>query len=494
MRPRSLRPTNARRGTCCPFGERQQDQQVDGDASGFLGRCFQGSDGCVCDNGWAGLACTCPATPDLASGLQQLPQTAGYGFSVDLGQRFAIDYAVVLLQQNPFLPSGCTPLGVGVTDSLTLVPTPCLPAADGRWNCPPPSAAYDGFGRFIVVDTAEQFPLCSISVFSDSDPPCGPHGNPFAGRFYAIEGKRSPLLYIDPQPIEFSPYGCTHSACMCNVNYTGPACAAAVSSYSVSVTDGQVYPLVCGESLFGPRGALGPDGQCVCNALSAAAASGVYGSVADNVDAVFAQQACACPAFWLNGTYQLCAGRGVCVEPSFEYGRCSLDLARIAADPLATPFVVAPAQSVLPRTFVFEDNETTTGGDPRSVMAVNGECWLLPPLTQLIIPTLQNSFAVCSLAMEFPLNVTFTCSVSYQNPVRGWALQSVYSLSGNTTQQCDPAVTSPAAPNLNDGRLVSIWMTPPTVFLPNRVPCGPFSTSTSASSPRSLNPTPLRGR
>jgi hypothetical protein len=42
--------------------------------------------------------------------------------------------------------------------------------------------------------------------------------------------------------------------------------------------------------------------------------------------------------------------------------------------------------------------------------------------------------------------------------------------------------------------LVMTLITPAVVFLPNRVPCGPFRTSIRSGSPRSVKATPLRGR
>jgi hypothetical protein len=57
-----------------------------------------------------------------------------------------------------------------------------------------------------------------------------------------------------------------------------------------------------------------------------------------------------------------------------------------------------------------------------------------------------------------------------------------------------PAVASSWALGVKDGWAVMMLMTPAEVFLPNRVPCGPFSTSMRLSSPRSPKPTPLRER
>ena len=57
-----------------------------------------------------------------------------------------------------------------------------------------------------------------------------------------------------------------------------------------------------------------------------------------------------------------------------------------------------------------------------------------------------------------------------------------------------PIVTSKSPLRTKSGRLVTTLITPAEVFLPNTVPCGPFSTSIRSSSPRSPKPTELRGR
>ena len=204
------------RGTCCPFGERLWGQLIDGQDTSYLQRCPPNTDGCVCDNGWAGISCTCPAPVNNARGLA--PQESPAQLSVDMLQRYAVLFVLVTYQQT-FLPTSCTPVGVGVTDSLNNEPTPCLPAANGRWNCPAPFPGYDGFGRFVVVDTAEQAPSCAIAVYSADTPPCGPNGNPYSGAFFRVAPKRNTVLNAQVQTIEFAPFGCTQTACMCNANY-----------------------------------------------------------------------------------------------------------------------------------------------------------------------------------------------------------------------------------------------------------------------------------
>lgn len=169
------------------------------DPSGFIDRCPPDFDGCLCDNGWAGLSCTCPAPADWAYGI---PLGGGLNFSyVDMGRRQPVGF-VYVTAPSAFVNQGCTALTVSVVDSLGNQPVYC--AAEGkRWACPAPYpagggyAAYDGYGRFVVVQTLEVYPTCAIEVYENDDPPCGLNGNPYAGRFWAVERYRSPQLYLE---------------------------------------------------------------------------------------------------------------------------------------------------------------------------------------------------------------------------------------------------------------------------------------------------------
>ena len=176
------------KGTCCPYGERLLEQKVTGDPSTFLPRCPPAVDGCVCDTGWSGQGCTCPAPVDLASGLATYPLS--YGFYVDLLQLQAVRFVVVSLAPI-FSGVTCTTALVSVGDSPTSASIACSGTiGNDTWVCPGAFGSYNGFSRYVVVETLESQPSCTVEVFNNDEPPCGPNGNPTAGRFFANERYR----------------------------------------------------------------------------------------------------------------------------------------------------------------------------------------------------------------------------------------------------------------------------------------------------------------
>jgi hypothetical protein len=295
---------------------------------------------------------------------------------VDLGERQLIQYVNVT-----FLPlfetSSCTPMGVGIAETRDVTPTPCV--FEGiNWHCPAI------FGRWIIIDTLEQHASCDVKVFATNDPPCGVNGNAFAGRFYAIPEKRSQIIYIDPQPMEFAAFGCTLTECMCNANFTGLNCKYAISGYRFT---GQ---RLCGEDTLPPRGHLGKSG-CECDAISA------RGSLAaGQVTAKFTGTACQCAII----NDQLCAGSGTCIDPNFPYGRCSKDIDDEHNDPLFRPFarVVAPSQET-PRFILTAP----------SVFVINGISWMFPNGQEIAISSVTSSFSTCSMTRQFPVDIAFSC-------------------------------------------------------------------------------------
>jgi hypothetical protein len=326
-------------GTVCPSGERQQNELVYGDPSGDPSLCSPGVDGCVCDNGWGGIGCTCPAPLNLAYGL--LPVPILFGSYVDLLQLQPVRFVTV--QATPlFVAVGCTPLAVLIGSSAYGADISCELAVNGTWTCPPAGGSYNGFSRFVVVETLEQTPSCIITVASSNDPPCGLNGNAYSGRFWANEFYRSNTTNLGPNQIAWSPFGCTNTACMCNPNTTGTDCTVAVSAYRIDPL-GRLYPAVCGNDYLPPRGVV------------QAGSAGSYSSVGDtcrceqvssasNLDGVFVRPACECAAHVINGVLTECAGHGTCVAASFSYGRCADDLSDEAADPLNQPFAPVAAQ------------------------------------------------------------------------------------------------------------------------------------------------------
>jgi len=205
-------------GTVCPSGERQQNELVYGDPSAYPPRCPVGKDGCFCDNGWGGIGCTCPTPLDLAYGL--LPSPLLNGFYMDLLSLQPVRF--VTIEAAPFFVAvGCTPLAVLIGSSPYGADIACAPTANSTWTCPGAGGSYNGFARFIVVETIESSPMCTLQVTSSDNPPCGLNGNVYSGRFWANEFYRNELNNLGPNQIAWSPHGCTNTACMCNSNFTG---------------------------------------------------------------------------------------------------------------------------------------------------------------------------------------------------------------------------------------------------------------------------------
>lgn len=421
-------------GTCCPFGENDAQVLVDGDPSGFVGLCPADQDGCWCYNGVGGSSCTCPVPQDWASGLVQ-----GGGVNVrtvNLGLRRPIGF-VTVTAPDAFVNQGCTALSVSVVDTLGVDPQYCEPLPLGNWKCAPA----DGFGTIVVVQTMETTPSCGIQVYATDDPPCGLNGNEYAGRFYAVERYRSPLLYQWPQAIEFAPYGCTNTMCMCGAGFTGANCAFGVSAYDVDV-DGVVSQRVCGETVEPPRGYLGPGG-CVCNPLAATTAA--------HAAETYFGVACEDALVYNEDTQSLlpCAGYGEAVPAQFSLGQCLDDQSDQAADPLATPLVDVVGAAQTPATFIFGLRAPTAldgnSTELRSVIAVSNHSWLVDPQQSFVVPSLVASFAVCGGEQQFPLNLTYSCADGVNDPVRAVAELFVYDLAGNYSVLCDPAAVDDTA-------------------------------------------------
>jgi hypothetical protein len=416
------------RGTCCPFGERQDEEIIPGGLTGSVLRCAPGTNGCQCDNGYTGVACTCTAPIDLAAGRATTP--SAFFVAVDLGLRQSVG-AVRVAYRPLFTTSSCTPLQVGVTDQVLAQPTYCAyNATSANWDCP------NAFARWVVVYTLESAASCDVKVYTQLFPPCGFNGNPYAAAFFAQDRLRAPLLYLDPQSIEFAPSGCTTTACMCNEAYAGDHCRYAVSGYRrVDVNGSSVLAQrICAEDLLPPRGLLG-DAGCDCQGITSADSTGLSGKLRQ----YFGDTACAVayayePAL---DAYRACSGHGLAVQPRFAMGVCAFDQVDLANDPLNTPFYSVASAAEVPPRFSFKQD---------SVVAIAGQSWLLAEGQEFTIPTLNASFAVClkSRDASFPLNLTLGCSDAVAPPLPAWALRSVYALAGNYTELCDPAATTGA--------------------------------------------------
>ncbi|MHA1682476.1 MAG: hypothetical protein ACTSUE_16180 [Promethearchaeota archaeon] len=136
-------------GTCGPFGERHSDKRIEGESIGYSKRLElfengKGKAGCqdLCDNGWGGIACTCPVPFD--HGLEQQTVAGQFRAYVDLQERTVLSRIFTTPKpQNIFTTqTGCTVTSVGYTDSILSTPTACVLTEDGEgfeittfWDC-----------------------------------------------------------------------------------------------------------------------------------------------------------------------------------------------------------------------------------------------------------------------------------------------------------------------------------------------------------------------
>jgi hypothetical protein len=317
----------------------------------------------------------------LAYGLQ--PVTSTFRVAIDLLDRVQVGFITVDVLPL-FITSSCTVIAVGVSETVDADPVPCFKSETGIWECPEAL-----FGRWVILQTFELIPSCVARVTKTNDPPCGIHGNPFSGRFFAIESKRSQIIYIDPAPAQFSVHGCTLTECMCNAEFTGFNCKYGISGYRIVAN--QFAPRVCGEDTLPPRGKLGEDG-CQCEAISQRDSYR-----AGQVTARFSGQACQCAII----NSQVCAGHGTCLAPSFALGKCSIDINNERNDPLSTAsstnVVRAPVDTF---RFVLQRD---------SVFVINGRSWLFSRDAIINIVSVATSFDVCSTMKQFPVSLEFTC-------------------------------------------------------------------------------------
>jgi hypothetical protein len=453
-------------GTCCPSGERQDEEIVDGAAKPLYVRneCFapDGStiNGNVCDNGYAGEACTCPEPFDVAA--KSVVGVFAFTSYVDLGVRTRVVVAIVgpnLVLRTLETPA-CTIQNVATADSLVATRTPCVFDATPtfgppRWLCAPP----DAFAQFVVVTTLELEPTCEIAVFSDFFPPCGHHGLPYAGAFFSNPTYRGIQKYEEPQPIVYAPYGCTNTACMCEPNYTGENCAYGVSGVRPS-TNGTVR-MVCGESTLPARGAVGDD-ACECASITVTDRFGIAGQVRG----LFFGDACECAATYVKtlGRREPCAAHGTCVRVRMPLGQCDYDLADLAADPLSAPFTGVFGVPFVVPTYRFEARDNSSWdlglGDRRSVLQIDGFSWLVAVGQVFNVSSLTYGVNSCANTVKLPVNITYTCAADggTQAPERAIAQIEVWVLdtlcppgdetpscffTTKTTQTCDPARYAP---------------------------------------------------
>ncbi len=405
------------RGTACPHGERLGEKRLDGTYvvtvdSDF---CRGKPDTCICDNGFTGHACTVPTPFDDAARKPTFFEHGAY-VPVRGGRRTVMNVYVKPEAAYAGVVPTCGANKVYVSDTTLKSDTLCIETSDeGRWWC---NGAY---GTYVVINTTELRPSCSIEIYTENHAPCGNFTNPRMPRRFANAVYRGWNRTDEFQSQAYGKYGGTTTECACDENHTGPLCRHRISSKRYD-PDGVVSNHVCGEGTQPPRGKPGPNG-CDCFFV---AGLDFAGSVA-----------CQC-ATDTNG--KLCGGVGTCVDPKYARGVCEFDKEDEANDMMSTPFTqVAPPDSV--RKSVYRVSS-------KSVFEFEGESWIVYEGQTFEIETLKGNVSICHDNARYPLNITHECGqpVDVASPARAIANVTVFGVDEyetNYSTLCDPAFSCP---------------------------------------------------
>ncbi len=339
-------------GTCCPFGQTVADP-VNGNL--YSGDCYEKDgdpiQGCSCwgGDGKGGPSCTCPVPVNR---LEDRPlrffDTADIYAYIDMGKKYFIE--VVSLDECGD-PEVQLSNEVGKPGSSVVC---TFNSTYQHYNCSS-TLAY----QYVVLKNLDPsyYATCTLEAFEGPFYHyCGQNHtiNPFAGRFFDIPAYRGPTKNLDQQLVNVANFGCTNTDCMCNSNYGGALCGLGVSAIRPTeiLRQGQVISIqakkYCGETTLVPdlgdpvqgRGQLDPHSRaksCGCNPISSLDPTGKLGETTE----AFIGVACQCAMVYNEdyGTELLCAGHGECIEPSFPYGQCEVDIDKFRLDSLSEPFI-----------------------------------------------------------------------------------------------------------------------------------------------------------
>ncbi len=260
-------------GTCCPHGERLDEQVLSTTNTELWGRIeCEDRDGCACDNGYGGESCTSIVPAYIYK--SRLIFLDGVGWFYKLPHRTTITYV----------------LGIGDNYEMREDLNAACPGCKTGWY-----VVGQQSGTALVYDT--DFPIC------------GYHVNLYMARFFDNAAFRSFGAYYHTQKFEFARNGSTTTNCQCDSNHSGPRCGDAISAIRFEEDEWVRYS--CGENTIPKRGVPTED-FCACNK-----------------EFSFHGSACQCRA--------QCHGKGLCIEPNFGYGRCSGDLDAVVADAVIVP-------------------------------------------------------------------------------------------------------------------------------------------------------------
>lgn len=328
-------------GTCCPHGETYFNpfgykyDSVCYDA-------FSGDplEGCSCDNGKGGPVCVCTTPFNLIENVKFLSFNNGDLYYKDAGRLIFGRYVNIIgCGDGPILAWMSNEVGKS-SRSVSCN----FNDRFGIYFCDI-STAY----QFLVVKGIDLTEPCITEVYDEFFEYCGRNEtvNPFSGLYYAIANYQSPNINIRNPSVEYSPFGCGYTDCMCNSLYGGANCGYGVSAIRYITTESvtQLTKIYCGQQIslanfinpVAGRGYLGDDGNCTCNPITNVDYSGLSGSV----NQYFSDKACEIAQVYNSDKDAIykCAGHGIPISSSFPYGECEEDKDRYETDSLYYPFV-----------------------------------------------------------------------------------------------------------------------------------------------------------
>lgn len=462
------------KGVCCPFGETFVDpignlyKEACVDREAGVSR-----EGCACDNGLGGSACTCVAKFNFASGKVWNSFNNGELYYIDLGEKRFQMY----IELTRFCGEQ-TSLQVYVSNQVgkSSESVECLfDARIGAYVCATALAH-----QYAVVRGIEDITdSCVLYTYPQFFEYCGYNNsvNVFAGRFFDIPAYRGPNKYIEDQSFGTANFGCTTTECMCNSLYGGAKCAAGVSSlrYFPTLADEvKLTKFYCGETVSLPnllnvvagRGVIDTiNGNCSCSIISNVEVTGLTGLTHQ----YFYGKACECEMMYNEDRKRVlpCAGHGVCKESWFPYGVCEVDVDKYIDDALYTPYVEKKSSAI-------GFNKMTTTRDTYVLRFAGGD------IPGTLYPT------------PAPTTPPTTSSPTTATPTSTPTTRSPTTLSPTTrSPTLRPTTKSPTtlAPTLRPTTR-SPTLRPTTKSPTTRTPTSPPTTRAPTTSPTTKSPTP----
>lgn len=374
------------RGTCCPHGD-----TVDKRLKCTLSR----GDGCFCEDGYTGAACTARVPKKLTTALPVLLHST-YSFAGHSNKEYIFTVWVIGSPHST---------GVYLSDVDTeTTGDACVEVEKQGWEQENPQIFLCNTSRkFTGVQVFSLFPSAlEIKTFGDRFSPGGYHVNVFGPRFMSTPLFRSNHTWGELGAFKYTKYGVTNADVSCAAGYAGSICSLGVSSFQLDESTAERTPRLCGESTQPPRGKPVKD-SCECETIG--------------LDIFFTGDSCECAV--VRGA--LCGGTGKCIAPSFPYGTCASDKNKNSADLLRSPSngisVPVPAKFTL---------------ETASIVYIESAFWYLPP--EFYVLKVQTRISYCpgpiSQSLRFELSTLVAMTGAQASAV---VIERACSVCSNTT-------------------------------------------------------------